>query len=89
VRADPVEPRCPTCGQRLESPGVAAIPGPPVARRWRVQYWRNPVPRGATAMELGVFTPEGELLYAAPLTEKNEQLAQAVVAAMNAIPSSE
>jgi hypothetical protein len=40
-------------------------------------------------MELGVFTPEGDLLYAAPLTEKNEQLAQAVVAALNAIPSTE
>jgi hypothetical protein len=55
-----------------------------VTPRWRVQYWRNPVPKGVTAMELGVFTPEGELLYSAPLTEKHEQLAQAVVAAMNA-----
>jgi hypothetical protein len=82
-----VSARCPTCGQRLESPSVAGNAGPPVALRWRVQYWRNPVPRGVTAMELGVFTPEGELLYAAPLTEKNEQWAQAVVAAMNAIPT--
>jgi hypothetical protein len=34
-------------------------------------------------MELGVFTPHGDLLYAVPLTERNDQLAQAVVAAMN------
>ena len=77
--------RCPTCGQRVESPGIVGSADPTAAVRWRVQYWRNPVPRGVTAMELGVFTPEGELLYAAPLTEKNEQLAQAVVAAMNAL----
>jgi hypothetical protein len=87
LRSDAVEPRCPTCGQRLESPGIAASAGLLVPHRWRVQYWRNPVPRGVTSMELGVFTPEGDLLYAVPLTEKNEQLAQAVVAAMNAIPS--
>jgi hypothetical protein len=84
-----VAARCPTCGQRLESPSIAGGASPPVELRWRVQYWRNPVPRGVTAMELGVFTPEGELLYAAPLTEKNEQRAQAVVAAMNAIPTTE
>jgi hypothetical protein len=79
------EGRCPTCGQRVESPNLAGSPDPPIALRWRVQYWRNPVPKGATAMELGVFTPDGEMLYSAPLTEKNERLAQAVVAAMNAI----
>ena len=75
---------CPTCGQRIESPGAPVAVPAPHALRWRVQYWRNPVPKGITAMELGVFTPEGELLYSTPLTEKNERMAQAVVAAMNA-----
>jgi hypothetical protein len=89
MRANTVEPRCPTCGQRLESPGATVSATSPVPHRWRVQYWRNPVPRGVTAMELGVFTPEGELLYSAPLTENNEPMPQAVVAAMNAIPSVE
>jgi hypothetical protein len=35
-------------------------------------------------MELGVFTPDDEPLYAAPLTDRNDQLAREVVAAMNA-----
>jgi hypothetical protein len=75
--------RCPTCGQRVDAsiPATSADPAPPT--RWRVQYWRNPVPGRDAVMELGVFTPEGDLLYAAPLTERNDQLAQAIVAAMN------
>jgi hypothetical protein len=81
--------RCPACGQRLESGSVGAGSGPLQSTRWRVQYWRNPVPRGVTAMELGVFTPDGELLYAVPLTERNEQLAHSVVTAMNALPPAE
>lgn len=75
--------RCPTCGQRLEGSSLVSSEDPATSPRWRVQYWRNPVPMRDAVMELGVFTPEGDLLYAAPLTERNDQLAQAVVAAMN------
>jgi hypothetical protein len=78
------EGRCPTCGQSVPPSTSIGTADEPIASRWRIQYWRNPVPKGVTAMELGVFTPEGELLYSTPLTEKQEQLAQAVVAAMNA-----
>jgi hypothetical protein len=79
--------RCPTCGQRVEGSSFASSPGPAAAARWRVQYWRNPIPQRDAVMELGVFTPEGDLLYAAPLTERNDQLAQAIVAAMNGAPA--
>jgi hypothetical protein len=79
--------RCPTCGQRVEGSNFASSPEPAAAARWRVQYWRNPIPQRDAVMELGVFTPEGDLLYAAPLTERNDQLAQAIVAAMNGAPA--
>ena len=84
-----MEGQCPTCGQRVEPSTSIGSTDAPIVPRWRVQYWRNPVPKGVTAMEIGVFTPEGELLYSAPLTEKHEQLAQAVVAAMNANAAAE
>jgi len=58
--------RCPTCGQRLDALGPASDAGSAVATRWRVQYWRNPVPKGVTVMELAVFTPEGDLLRHSP-----------------------
>jgi hypothetical protein len=75
--------RCPACGQRVEGSNLASSVDPAPFTRWRVQYWRNPVPMRDAVMELGVFTPEGDLLYAAPLTERNDQLAQAIVVAMN------
>jgi hypothetical protein len=75
--------RCPTCGQRVEGSSLVSSEDPAAPTRWSVQYWRNPVPRREAVMELGVFTPQGDLLYAAALTERNDQLAQAVVAAMN------
>jgi hypothetical protein len=79
--------RCPTCGQRVEGSNCVSSADPHESARWRVQYWRNPVPKRDVVLELGVFTPEGDLLYAAPLTERNDQLAQAIVAAMNAVPT--
>jgi hypothetical protein len=74
---------CPTCGQRVEGLNLASSADSVSPTRWRVQYWRNPVPKRDAVMELGVFTPDGDLLYAASLTERNDRLAQAIVAAMN------
>ena len=76
--------RCPTCGQPVETSGPDPCMRPTPLARWRIQYWRNPAPKGGAVMELGVFTPDDEPLYAAPLTERNDQLAREVVAAMNA-----